>query len=65
MAKYADLQSKSVEELTQLVSDLKAELFTLRYRNVTGDLKETHKIPVIRKDIAKALTALNEKKGAK
>ncbi|WP_426461105.1 50S ribosomal protein L29 [Mycoplasma hafezii] len=62
---YKDLQNKSVEELQQLVADLKAELFTLRYRNVTGDLKETHKISVIRKDIAKALTALNEKQGAK
>ncbi|WP_406613884.1 50S ribosomal protein L29 [Mycoplasma corogypsi] len=64
MAQYKELQAKSVEELKQLVSDLKAELFTLRYRNVTGDLKETHKISVIRKDIARALTALSEK-GAK
>ncbi|QNM93424.1 50S ribosomal protein L29 [Mycoplasma sp. Pen4] len=61
---YKDLKNKSVDELLQLVADLKAELFTLRYRNVTGDLKETHKIASIRKDIAKVLTALNEK-GAK
>ncbi|MFV8477966.1 50S ribosomal protein L29 [Mycoplasma sp. VS410B] len=62
---YKELKEKSVEELQTLVGQLKAELFTLRYRNVTGDLKETHKIALIRKDIAKALTALNEKKGAK
>ncbi|QCZ36826.1 50S ribosomal protein L29 [Mycoplasma nasistruthionis] len=61
---YKDLKNKSVEELVELVQQLKAELFTLRYKNVTGDLKETHKISSIRKDIAKALTALREK-GAK
>lgn len=62
---YKDLEKKSQKELEQLVLELKAELFTLRYRNVTGDLKETHKIKTIRTDIAKALTALNSKKGVK
>ncbi|MEA4134554.1 MULTISPECIES: 50S ribosomal protein L29 [unclassified Mycoplasma] len=62
---YKELKNKSVDELNTLVEQLKAELFTLRYQNVTGDLKETHKIANIRKDIAKVKTALNEKKGAK
>ncbi|UUM20499.1 50S ribosomal protein L29 [Mycoplasma sp. 2045] len=62
---YKELKNKSVDELNTLVEQLKAELFTLRYKNVTGDLKETHKIANIRKDIAKVKTALNEKKGAK
>ncbi|MGZ9755343.1 50S ribosomal protein L29 [Mycoplasma sp. 394] len=62
---FKDLQKKSKQELQELVLKLKAELFTLRYRNVTGDLKETHKIKVLRTDIAKALTALNQKKDTK
>ncbi|MCU9931845.1 50S ribosomal protein L29 [Mycoplasmopsis felis] len=62
---YKDLLNKPKEELEKLVIELKAELFTLRYRNVTGDLKETHKIKVLRTDIAKILTALNSLKGAK
>ncbi|WP_027121267.1 50S ribosomal protein L29 [Mycoplasma leonicaptivi] len=62
---YKDLKNKSEKELVELVNQLKAELFTLRYKNAIGDLKETHKIKVIRTDIAKVLTALNEKKGAK
>ncbi|MGZ9800553.1 50S ribosomal protein L29 [Mycoplasma sp. AC1221] len=62
---FKDLQKKSKQELQELVLKLKAELFTLRYRNVTGDLKETHKIKVLRTDIAKTLTALNQKKDTK
>ncbi|TDV24241.1 LSU ribosomal protein L29P [Mycoplasmopsis mustelae] len=62
---YKDLEKKSKDELEKLALELKAELFTLRYRNVTGDLKETHKIKIIRTDIAKVLTALNAKKDAK
>ncbi|WP_027120431.1 50S ribosomal protein L29 [Mycoplasmopsis lipofaciens] len=59
---YKDIKGKSVEELQKLIADLKAELFTLRFQNVTGQLDQSHKIKVVRKDIAKALTALNELK---
>ncbi|QZE12143.1 50S ribosomal protein L29 [Mycoplasma sp. Ms02] len=58
---YKDIKDKSVEELVKLVSDLKAELWTLRFQNSTGSLDQTHKIASIRKDIAKVLTALNQK----
>lgn len=61
---YKDLLNKSVEELQNLVTDLKAELWTLRFQNTTGNLDQSHKINVIKKDIARALTALNAK-GAK
>lgn len=61
---YKDLLNKSVEELQTLARDLKAELWTLRFQNTTGSLDQTHKINVIKKDIARVLTALNEK-GAK
>ncbi|ATO30713.1 50S ribosomal protein L29 [Mycoplasmopsis bovirhinis] len=62
---YQDLKKKSAQELETLVLELKAELFSLKYKNSIGDLKETHKIKELRTNIAKALTALNEIKGAK
>ncbi|MCU9933553.1 50S ribosomal protein L29 [Mycoplasmopsis canis] len=62
---YSDLLKKSIDELEILVLELKAELFSLKYKNTIGDLKETHKIKELRTNVAKALTALNEKKGAK
>ena len=59
--KYADLVKKNVEELKKLISDYRAELFSLRFKNATRQLDKTHRIDVIKKDIARALTALNQK----
>lgn len=57
---YKDLKIKSVAELQKLVIDLKAELFTLRFKNATGQLDQSHKIDAVKKDIAKCLTAIAE-----
>lgn len=56
-----ELKTKSREELTKLVEDLKAELFMLRFKNSTGQLNEVHKIDAVKKDIARILTVLNTK----
>ncbi|MCS4536890.1 MULTISPECIES: 50S ribosomal protein L29 [unclassified Mycoplasma] len=62
---FKDLKAKSVEELQKLVNDLKAELLTLRFKNRTGQLDQSHKINAVKKDIAKALTAIAQLKGDK
>ncbi|QBF34940.1 50S ribosomal protein L29 [Mycoplasmopsis phocirhinis] len=62
---FKDLKTKSVEELQKLVNDLKAELLTLRFKNRTGQLDQSHKINAVKKDIARALTALVQLKGDK
>ena len=59
--KYADLVKKNVEELKKLIYDYRAELFSLRFKNATRQLDKTHRIDEIKKDIARALTALNQK----
>ncbi|CRH46653.1 50S ribosomal protein L29 [Mycoplasmopsis arginini] len=59
---YVELKKKSVEELTNLLAELKAELFSLRFKNATRQLDQTHKINLVKKDIARTLTALNAKK---
>ncbi|CAC13752.1 50S RIBOSOMAL PROTEIN L29 [Mycoplasmopsis pulmonis] len=59
--KFKDINVKPVAELEQMVNDLKAELFTLRFQNSTGQLDQTHKIKMVRQDIAKVLTALSQK----
>lgn len=60
-----DLETKSVKELNNLVNDLKAELFMLRFQNSTGQLDQPHKISLIKKDIARVFTVLNNKKEGK
>ena len=56
-----DLQTKSVDELNELVNKLKAELFMLRFQNSTGQLENPHKISLVKKDIARVFTVLNTK----
>lgn len=55
---YNIIQKKSKQELFDLINELKAELFLLRFKNKTGQQDQTHKIRLVRRDIAKALTAL-------
>lgn len=57
-----ELRQKSQKDLTKNINDLKAELFMLRFKNSTGQLKELHKIDAVKKEIAKVLTVMNELK---
>ena len=60
-----DLRQKSEEDLLKLIDDLKAELFMLRFQNSTGQLEQPHKINLIKKDIARVFSVLNNKEFAK
>lgn len=58
---FAELKEKSLDELNKLVADLRAELFSLRFKNATRQLDETHKIQLVKKNIARTLTAIKAK----
>lgn len=58
--KFKDISKKSEQELNDLIVDLRAELFTLRFKNKTQQQDQTHKIKMVRRDIAKALTAIKQ-----
>ena len=61
---YKDL---SIKELTAKESELRSELFNLTFQNKVGQLANTSQIRVVKKNIARVKTALNEKRiaGAK
>ena len=61
---YKDL---SIKELTAEESKLRSELFNLTFQNKVGQLADTSRIRIVKKDIARVKTALNAKKiaGAK
>ena len=48
-------------ELETKVGDLKAELFNLRFRLATGQLDNVMQITAVKRDIARAMTALTAK----
>lgn len=54
-----DLQS---EELMIKLNDFKSELFSLRFQLATGQLENTARIKMVKKDIARVKTILAERK---
>ena len=61
---YKDL---SINELNAEESKLRSELFNLTFQNKVGQLADTSRIRIVKKNIARVKTALNQKKiaGAK
>ena len=60
--KASELRTKSCEELESMLKDLKTELFTLRFQNAINQLENPHKIADTKKDIARVMTIIAEKK---
>ncbi|MGP1958644.1 MAG: 50S ribosomal protein L29 [Arsenophonus sp. NC-CH8-MAG3] len=62
--KVKELRKKSVEELnTELFNSLR-EQFNLSIQAVSGQLKQSHILRLVRRDIARIKTLLTEKTGA-
>lgn len=55
-------KNKSIPDLQNLVEELKAELFALRFQSATGQLEKPHRIKEIRREVARILTFLQSKK---
>ena len=56
---YNDL---TVKELVAEESKLRSELFNLTFQNKVGQLADTSRIRIVKKEIARVKTALNQKK---
>lgn len=57
-------KGKSVEELQGTVADLKKELFNLRFQKASGELENTSRFRVARREIARILTQIRQLKNA-
>ena len=58
--KANELKAMSNTELEAKVSELKAELFNLRFQLATGQLQNTTVIAKTKRDIARCMTILRE-----
>ncbi len=54
--KAAQLREMTDKELDQKLTDARKELFNLRFQMAAGQLEHTHRLKVLRKDIARILT---------
>lgn len=58
--KAKELRDFANDELENKLSDLKDELFSLRFQSVTGQLSNYMKIKEVKHNIARVKTILNE-----
>ena len=54
-----------LEELEERLAATRRELFNLRFQHATGQLENTGQLKEVRKNIARLLTVLNQKKQGK
>ena len=59
--KAKELRDLKSEELIVKLNDFKSELFSLRFQLATGQLENTARIKMVKKDIARVKTILAER----
>ncbi len=59
--KASEIRELSAAELEKKLTDLKKELFNLRFQHAINQLDNPHKIDDVKKDIARVMTILHEK----
>ena len=60
--KAAEVRELDVGELEQRLAETRRELFNLRFQHATGHLENTGQLKQIRKNIARLLTVLTQKR---
>jgi large subunit ribosomal protein L29 len=64
MVKAGRYREKLTEELEDMVDELRTDLFNMRIQNTTKELHDVAKIRRTRRDLARVLTVLREKRAA-
>ena len=59
--KAKELRELTAEELLKREKDLKEEIFNLRFQHSTGQLDNTSRMKLIKKDVARIEMVLHEK----
>jgi large subunit ribosomal protein L29 len=62
--KADELRSKTVDELSDSLLDLKKEAFNLRFQRASGQLENTARVRQVRRDIARIKTILRQMQAA-
>jgi len=58
--KVAEIREMQVEQLQTKLSDAREELMKLRFQQVTGQLTDTSRLRILRRDIARMETILKQ-----
>jgi large subunit ribosomal protein L29 len=60
MTKVAEFRHHSVDQLNDELTKLKKEQFNLRFQRASGQLENTARFRVVRRDIARIMTVLGQ-----
>jgi len=63
-SKAEDFRARSADELGSQLANLKKEQFNLRFQRANGQVENTGRIRVLRRDIARIQTVLTEQRRA-
>ena len=62
--KSSDVRAMTPDQLEEELLKLKKEQFNLRFQKATGQLENTSRVQVVRRDIARIQTVMREKRVA-
>jgi len=62
--KARELRDKTSDQLRDRLVELRKEAFNLRFQKASGQLENSARMRVVRRDAARVLTILNEKAAA-
>ena len=63
--KPSEIRQKTDDEILQQLAEIRREIFQLRLKHQTSELKDTARIGKLRKDIARLETEMTARKAAK
>jgi large subunit ribosomal protein L29 len=61
MTVASDIRTRTPDELTTMLLDLRKEQFNLRFQRATGQQENTSRVKKVRRDIARVKTILAER----
>jgi len=59
-AKVEEIRKMAVEEIRTKLADARDEMLKLRFQQVTGQLTDTSRVKILRRDIARMETILHQ-----
>ena len=63
--KSKDVNKLTADELNKKINSIKKDLFNFRFRKINGQLTDTAKVSLLKKDMAKILSKLNKPRDKK
>jgi large subunit ribosomal protein L29 len=61
--RLSDFKAMSEDQLTDELLKLKKEQFNLRFQRATGQLENTSRVRIVRRDVARVKTVVAQKRG--